>query len=362
MTESRWTWRGFEHLMEQQRERGRAARKDDVAAPELQLAAGTSSRFVGYHDYEREGEILAASRKDGDAIAIVVAETPFYPEGGGTDRRSRRPSRPSRAPLSRGGRYAQGRRRDRPYRPHPARRCGRIRKGAPRSFESRIARGANAANAEPFGDSHPALRAARHPRRSCPSGRIAGRAGSPALRLSSSGRDCARRPRNCRRGNNPRIRENAEVRTDEMDYDEAIKAGALAFFGDNTATRVRVIRMGDFLRRAMRRNACRSHRQNRDVQAGSGIGIAAGVRRVEAFTRTGRARIGSANGKRFSRRSEKNLGARDAQALERLEKLVQREKELEKKLRAMEQKLASGGGASGAASDEKSRSSTASRW
>jgi len=44
------------------------------------------------------------------------------------------------------------------------------------------------------------------------------------------------------------------------------------------------------------------------------------------------------------------LGARDGAAVERLEKLLAREKELEKKLRAMEQKLASGAG--GAASEE----------
>jgi alanyl-tRNA synthetase len=44
------------------------------------------------------------------------------------------------------------------------------------------------------------------------------------------------------------------------------------------------------------------------------------------------------------------LGARDGAAIERLEKLLAREKELEKKLRAMEQKLASGAG--GAADEE----------
>ena len=75
--------KGFEPLMDEQRERGRAARKDDMAAPEIQLAAGTSSRFVGYHEYERDVAILAASGKDGESIAVVVAETPFYPEGGG---------------------------------------------------------------------------------------------------------------------------------------------------------------------------------------------------------------------------------------------------------------------------------------
>src|SRR5271166_1888028 len=74
---------GFNRLMDEQKERGRAARKDDASAPEISLGAGTASRFVGYHSYEGESEVLAAGGKDGDHVAIVVAETPFYPEGGG---------------------------------------------------------------------------------------------------------------------------------------------------------------------------------------------------------------------------------------------------------------------------------------
>ncbi len=70
-------------------------------------------------------------------------------------------------------------------------------------------------------------------------------------------------------------------------------------------------------------------------------GVAAGVRRIEAFTGQGALEA--------IRRREKileeigsHLGARDSQALERLERLLARERELEKKLRALEQKLVSG--------------------
>ena len=73
----------FDRLMEEQRERGRAARKDDTVAPEIKLDAGTGSRFIGHHRYDAESEVLAAHRDGEDRIFVVTAETPFYPEGGG---------------------------------------------------------------------------------------------------------------------------------------------------------------------------------------------------------------------------------------------------------------------------------------
>jgi alanyl-tRNA synthetase len=140
---------------------------------------------------------------------------------------------------------------------------------------------------------------------------------------------------------NARIRENAEVTTQEMAYDNAIKAGALAFFGDKYGDIVRVVRMGDFSV-----ELCGGTHVNRTGDVGffkleSESGVAAGVRRIEAFTGQGVLEA--------IRRREKlleeigsHLGARDGQALERLERLLAREKELEKKLRALEQKLVSG--------------------
>src|SRR5262249_6706769 len=70
----------FDRLMEQQRKRGRAARRDETV-PEITLAPGTASQFL--HDaYEAESKLVAAQSEDG-RITLITAETPFYPEAGG---------------------------------------------------------------------------------------------------------------------------------------------------------------------------------------------------------------------------------------------------------------------------------------
>ena len=154
---------------------------------------------------------------------------------------------------------------------------------------------------------------------------------------------------------NARIRENAEVATEEMAYDDAIKAGALAFFGDKYGDRRARGADGRFLGRAVRRHARQPHRRYRDVQARGGIRRRRG-RAPNRGRRRARARSRRfAGARRILEDIGGQLGARDGAAVERLEKLLAREKELEKKLRALEQKLVAGDGAAGGADAEKVR-------
>src|SRR5581483_9842555 len=160
----------FDRLMERQRERARAARKDEVGAPEIRIAAGTSSRFIGHHRYEAESEVLAAGERDG-GVAIVVAETPFYPEGGGQ--------------IGDRG-HAKGRRLHRSSRTNPQGHPG----GIPHRSAREAAGGSDpprCGDAEPFRDPYPPLRASRHPRHACAPGGLSRHSRSAEIRLQPSG-------------------------------------------------------------------------------------------------------------------------------------------------------------------------------
>jgi len=86
---------------------------------------------------------------------------------------------------------------------------------------------------------------------------------------------------------NASIRRNVDVHARVMKFDDAIKAGALAFFGDRYGDEVRVLSMGEFST-----ELCGGTHVRRTGDIGffkivSESGVAAGVRRIEAVTGDG---------------------------------------------------------------------------
>ena len=130
-----------------------------------------------------------------------------------------------------------------------------------------------------------------------------------------------------------------------MAHADALKTGALAFFGEKYGDRVRVVRMGDFSIELCGGTHVRRTGDIGVFKLEAESGVAAGVRRVEALTGQG-ALEAIRRREKILREIGDQLRATDGPAMERLQRLLAREKELEKKIRALEQKLTAGASAS----------------
>src|SRR5437870_1693536 len=140
---------------------------------------------------------------------------------------------------------------------------------------------------------------------------------------------------------NAYIRANAEVTTEEMTYDDAIKAGALAFFGDKYGDRVTVVRMGDFST-----ELCGGTHVQRTGDIGvlkirGESGVAAGVRRLEAVPGAGALQLIRSH-EAVLRDISALLRTPGEEAAARLEKLLAQQRELEKRIAELQGKLAGG--------------------
>ncbi len=280
---------GFERLMEAQRTRGRAARETTVHGDSLNAVdALPQSRFLGYDRLSHESRVSALYRGDapveeaqeGDAVEVIVAETPFYAEAGGQvgDRGVIRTERGDTvevldtwhpAPevsVHRGkvvsGRVAagdtveltvDGERRQRAMLNHSATHILHAVLREELGANVRQAGSLVAPDRLRFDFTH-------------------GGPVDPEI-LERIQRDV-----------NERIRENGGISTEEMDYDDAIRAGAMAFFGDKYGDRVRVVRIGDFSTELC--GGTHIH-QAGDIglfRLSAEGGVSAGVRRIEAVT------------------------------------------------------------------------------
>jgi alanyl-tRNA synthetase len=325
---------GFEHAMEEQRTRAREGQKGTVY-----ISAGLTdlhSRFVGDRIVEWESEVLATlvngeSRKnairEGEEVEIVTAETPFYGESGG------QVGDVGKLETTRGDLVEIFD----TQKPQPSLivHRGRVVRGAIQAGDRvRLTIDAERRDATRLNHSathilHSALRETlgTHVRQ-------AGSLVAPdRLRFdfthtSPVKDDTLERIEDLV---NVHIRENAEVTSEEMPLTEALKKGALAFFGEKYGERVRVLRMGDFSV-----ELCGGTHVSRTGDLGlfklkSEGGVASGVRRVEAVT--GEGALDWVRQREHVLKEVSGLLKGSAEEVaDRLEKLLARERELEKKL------------------------------
>ncbi|MCC2656478.1 MAG: alanyl-tRNA synthetase [Panacagrimonas sp.] len=136
---------------------------------------------------------------------------------------------------------------------------------------------------------------------------------------------------------------NVEVGVKVMKYDDAIKSGAMALFGEKYGDEVRVLAMGDYST-----ELCGGTHVSRTGDIGlfkivSESGVAAGVRRVEAITgENALAYLRDTEGKLKAAGDLVRAGRDDLS--DKIQQALDRSKALEKELAALKAKLASSAG------------------
>jgi alanyl-tRNA synthetase len=140
-------------------------------------------------------------------------------------------------------------------------------------------------------------------------------------------------------GTNAHIRENVEVMCAEMGYEEAIRQGALAFFGDKYGDRVRVVQMGDFSIELCGGTHVRRTGDIGIFKLRAESGVAAGVRRVEA--QTGAGALESIRERELTLRQVGDLvKGSEAEVAEKVERLLAQQRGLERQLQQLRAQLA----------------------
>jgi alanyl-tRNA synthetase len=324
---------GFEKLMNEQRARGREAR--EVASMESKIQLDRQVCFIGYDRLEGESTVLAiysnsggkVEAVEGEEIDLLTAETPFYGESGGQvgDRGIIRTGRGDVIEIL----DAQ----------HPTPQLiahrGRVKKGRVQIDDKvqlvvdRRHRQRTMLNHSATHILHSVLRRelGQHVRQ-------AGSLVSPErLRFdfSHTGAIPDEKLALIETAVNEHIREDAGVSIQELNYDDAIRHGALAFFGDKYGDRVRVVKIGDFSTELCGGTHVRASGEIGLFKLHFEGGIAAGVRRVEAFTGEGALDLIQTYEQRLKEIGDLiRAGADDA--VEKIKKLLDRQKELEKEI------------------------------
>ncbi len=341
---------GFEAAMEAQRERARAAgqfgARDGIPA-EL-IAELPATEFLGYREHACEAARIVALLVDGqpvervgagDEAVVILDRTPFYAESGGQVGDTGQ-----LAAASARFEVADTRKLAGVFHGH----AGRVEAGELALGQTVAARIDSARRADVV--RHHSATHLLHSALRLVLGEHVQQKGSlvapDRLRFDFSHHSPVTEDEIARieRLVNEQVQANAEAEARVMAFDEAIAAGALAFFGDKYGDEVRVLRFGDFST-----ELCGGTHVGRMGDIGvfkiiGETGISAGVRRIEAVA--GQVAVDWMQG---LDRSLKALSGRlktsPDQLAERVDQLLDRSRQLEKELERLKAKLASSAGA-----------------
>ncbi len=337
---------GFEACMNEQRRKAREHWKGsgEKAVDTLwrRLAeAGIRSEFTGYHSLNDHGTVLAIVKDGervteavtGDRVQVVTSTTPFYGESGGQVG--------DRGAIAAGTTRLQVSDTQRPL-PEMTVHQGEVQAGSLRegdAVELQVDGAARQATARNHTATH-ILQAVLievlgdHVKQ-------AGSLVSPErLRFDFTHFSAmsAEELERVEREVNRRIRDNEGVGSEEMAATDAIAAGATALFGEKYGDKVRVVSVGEFSMELCGGTHTRAAGDIGLFKILQETGIAAGVRRIEAVTGERALEIVRRQEEAIARMAA--LVKSDPQQLEnRLQKMIERQKELERELESLRDKL-----------------------
>jgi len=279
---------GFESAMERQRERARAASKFQLGASVEYTGAATE--FHGYETIALEGKVVALYQNDGlqvqelgagEAGIVVLDRTPFYAESGGQ-------VGDSGEIAGVAGTFAVED--TQKIQPMVFGHKGSVKTGRMRVGDKAMA-GVAAARRASTMRNHSATHLMHKALREVLGAHVQQRgslvdAGRTRFDFSHHSPMTEEEIRRVEARVNAEILANAATTARIMKHDEAIKAGALAFFGDKYGDEVRVLDIGSS------RELCGGTHVRRTGDIGffkviAEGGVAAGVRRIEATTGEG---------------------------------------------------------------------------
>ncbi len=342
----------FDEHMQAQRERARDAGKFDVDYSSV-IQVENPTTFIGYEQLEEDGVIIHALYQDGNPAeslaegmegVVVLDRTPFYAEGGGQV-----------------GELGEIRTATGVFEVQDTKKSGQaiIHYGvvtmgeinAQQTADAQVLSSIRAASAKNHSATH-LLHAALRQVLGNEVTQKGSLVSSEVLRFDFSYDKpvSAAEISRIERLVNEQIQANTPARIEHMSIDEAMKQGAMALFGEKYGNDVRVLTMGtdsivDGQRQPFSIELCGGLHVQRTGDIGllkitSESGIAAGIRRIEAVTGMNAIKNIQQSEQQLSELASQ-LKVKRPEVAQRVRTMADKQRELEKQLERLEQKIAS---------------------